>query len=188
MLRRVHTIQQNQHQHCTDDDCNPPSHRFKMLAIQYCSSGASNQITKPKLHWVHSIPHTKTNIPLIWIVTPSHPFKMLAILQNWCSFEEDDPPCVSCYWWLSDQGLSWLTMVILHLTKPQNQSCARITQSNKANTNTALMTIANLLTLFLNACYPVLWYWCNQPSHKAQVAWGALSSHKPKPKLHWCKL
>ncbi len=115
-LHGVHIIQQHQHQHYTDDECNLPLHSFKMLAIQYCSGGASNHTTKPMLHGVHSIPQTKTNIPLMWIVTPSHSFKMLAVLQNWCNFEEDDPPYASYYWWLSVHGLSSCTVVTLCCT------------------------------------------------------------------------
>ena len=42
-----------------------PSHTFKLLGKLYCSSGASNQATKPKLHVVHVIPQTKTNIALM---------------------------------------------------------------------------------------------------------------------------
>lgn len=64
---------------------------------------------------------TKTNTALITILTLSHPFKMLAILMNWCIFKEYYPPCMSYYSHLIDYGLSLCNIIEMCLTKQQTQ-------------------------------------------------------------------
>ena len=58
---------------------------------------------------------------------PLTPFQNLANLLNWCSFEDDDPPVCLINQWVSDLGLSSHTLVTLHRTQQQSQSCTGFT-------------------------------------------------------------
>ena len=157
-----------------------PTHPFKMLAIKYCSSCASNQATKPKLHEMHSIPQIKHQHPTDVNCKVLRSFKMLAILQNWCSFEEDDPTlCVLLPMteWSGSEFVYRRTIEPLHLTKPQSQCCAGFTQSNKTITNTALMMIATPHTLskWLLSSFVVV---VNPTKPQSPSCMGCIQSHK----------
>jgi hypothetical protein len=96
------------------------------------------------LHWWQSQPH-------------SHPFIKCCPICWWGEALRKKIPPTSFYWWLSDQGESSCTIVVLHPTKPQRQSCMGLTSSHRINTNTALMAIITSLTPFQKCC-PSCWW------------------------------
>jgi hypothetical protein len=109
----------------------------------YRSNAASNQATKTKLHWLQVIPPSKHQHCLDDNCDCTN--------QSCCGemqFCGTRSPGASNPQWLSGQGQSSCTVVTLHPTKPQRQSCAGFKWSHKANANTARMTTAIALTVF----------------------------------------